>query len=563
MGLFCRATQSVLFVFVLMATTRVYGQPPVPGTVEPGQIEKYFEPRPRPPPKRDIIVPPSPAERVPPEAEGIRFVLSDIAIDGMTVYSKPDLTPVFQSYLGKEVSLAQVYEIAQSLTARYRNDGYILSQVIVPPQRIRNGIVRLQAIEGYIDQVKLQGDPIDRPSLVIAYVDKIKASRPLRAKVLERYLLMLNDLPGVVARGTLLPAERQPGASDLIVTVSQRKIGASFGITNRASDFLGPWQANLHLAANSVLGLYEYTSLLLVTSLGNDRLRFGSLSHGQLLGAEGTAVNLYVNGVDAKPGLLGVILQDIVPRSISTGITFSHPLIRTRTDNLHLRGGFTYFNGVTEFSGITLFDDRIRAFRVGATYDVLDRWYGSNVVDLELGQGVDVLDASDEDSLDVSRPGAPSDFTKLNLYAARLQSLTPTWSVFGAVTGQYAFNKLLSPEEFSYGGEPFGRGYDPSELVGDSGGAVALELRYQGPRFTDWVNNYLLYAFYDAGIVWRRDPGIGEERDESAMSAGLGLRFNLPYGISGFVEYAQPLTREVAAEGDDDARFFMGIAATY
>ena len=46
----------------------------------------------------------------------------------------------------------EAYRDAHSLrmSARYRNDGYILSQVIVPAQSVEGGVVRLQAIEGHV-----------------------------------------------------------------------------------------------------------------------------------------------------------------------------------------------------------------------------------------------------------------------------------------------------------------------------------------------------------------------------------------------------------------------------
>ena len=310
------AVRGLLCLLALFSIARVYGQPRLPGAVEPGQIEKQFERPPAPPPRRETIVPPSPTERAPPEAEGIRFVLNDILFDGMTAYSKQDLVPLYQSYVGKEISLALIYTIARALTSKYRNDGYILAQVIVPPQRVRDGAVRLQAIEGYIDQVEFRGDAIDRPSLVNAYAAKIKASRPLRADVLERYLLLLNDLPGMVARGTLLPAKRQQGASDLIITISQRRLGAALEIDNHASEFLGPWQATLDLAGYSALRLYENTALSLVSSLGNDELYFGSLSHEQPFGSEGTRVKLYASGVDSKAWARGCSLEHRDPLRI-------------------------------------------------------------------------------------------------------------------------------------------------------------------------------------------------------------------------------------------------------
>ena len=40
-------------------------------------------------------------------------------------------------------------------------------------------------------------------------------------------------------------------------------------------------------------------------------------------------------------------------------------------------------------------------------------------------------------------------------------------------------DELLSTEEFKLGGLTFGRGYDPSELTGDSGLGTALELQFQ------------------------------------------------------------------------------------
>lgn len=122
-----------------------------------------------------------------------------------------------------------------------------------------------------------------------------------------------------------------------------------------------------------------------------------------------------------------------------------------------------------------------------------------------------------------------------------------------------AFNDLLNPEEFAFGAEPFGRGYDPAELVGDSGAALKLELRYTRFLPESSLLGYTAYGFYDAGKVWRRHP-IAQSAAESAAAAGLGVRLSFARGVTGFVELAQPLTHDVAAEGDRGARFFGGVA---
>jgi len=119
---------------------------------------------------------------------------------------------------------------------------------------------------------------------------------------------------------------------------------------------------------------------------------------------------------------------------------------------------------------------------------------------------------------------------------------------------------LLSSELFAFGGEPFGRGYDPSELVGDHGAAGKLELRYAGQFALGQPMSYQAYGFYDIGRVWSRTPGQ-EAGDQSAASAGIGARIVFGPSFNGFIEFARPLTRPVAAEGAKDARIYAGISA--
>ena len=124
--------------------------------------------------------------------------------------------------------------------------------------------------------------------------------------------------------------------------------------------------------------------------------------------------------------------------------------------------------------------DNIRAVRIGATYDKADHWMGTNLLDIEVSQGISGLGSSKNGDPMLSRPSGKVDFTKAAIYAARLQTITSHISLLVAGNAQYAFTDLLSSELFSFGGEQFGRGYDPSELVGDTGAAGKAELRYTG-----------------------------------------------------------------------------------
>src|SRR4051812_21388555 len=226
--------RSLAGALLLLAVSGAFAQ--VPGTVQPGQIERQFE-RPREPQAPiEVVAPPAPEQRAPADAERVRFVLSSVQVSGATVYTPETLSAAWQSLIGKEVSLAQLYDVAAALTRKYRNDGYILSQVVVPVQTIRDGSVRLQAVEGYVANARVAGDAPAAGGLVESYLERIRQSRPLRSDVLERNLLLINDLAGVTARATFTPSS-QAGASDLTVQLTQARRVFAVGVNNRGSKF--------------------------------------------------------------------------------------------------------------------------------------------------------------------------------------------------------------------------------------------------------------------------------------------------------------------------------------
>jgi len=534
----------------------------LPGAVQPGQIEQQFKPEPKMragQPER--VIAPEVDQRIPSHAKDIRFKLTKMVIEGSTVYSENEFQSIYQKHLNKEVSLLVIYQIASLLTAKYRNDGYILSRVIVPVQSIEFGEVRLKAIEGYVARVIIEGANGDWRKLVERYAEKIKKSRPLRNVVLERYLLLMNDLPGAFAQAMIRASESEPDASEMTVQFSQRKVQGGLSADNRGGEWLGPIRISADLAINSVLGLQERTALRVISS-GNDKLTFASIAHEEIIGPDGGKLNLSASMTRAKPKEIFFIPLNLETSSQTAALTYNYPLIRSRSQNLSLRGSLTAHNGKTEIFDVEDTRERIRAFRLGATYDRADSWRGINLLDIELSQGIKGFGSSDNNDIMLSRSNGRVDFTKATLYAARLQSLTRRFSVLAAVNAQYAWTDLLLSELYSFGGEQFGRAYDPSELVGDHGVAGKLELRFTDtlPFGSDY--DYTFYGFYDVGIVYQRLPG-GDDRSESAASAGPGLRLSLGQNVSCYAELAIPLTHEVAAEGNRDAKGYAGVSIRF
>ena len=556
---------SVLLSTVLVAFAPAAFAQTVP-TVEPGHIEKRFEQRnlPARTPAPIIQAPrPEAAGGVTAGAGSIQFQLNGVQVEGVTAYAPEEVNAIFAPLKGKRISLADLQRAVNELTTKYRADGYILSKAVLPAQQFGkgNGVVRVQVVEGFVGQVVVEGEQGKR-ELVRRYLNKIEGNRPLNIKDLERYLLLANDLPGISAKAVLRPSATV-GAADVVVTVEQDRFEGSLAADNRGTTFLGPVQFTGIAVANSLLGLNDRTTARAIVTSDVDELTFFDVSHEQQIGTEGTKVKLTVARSDSNPGA-SLEPLDIEGESTTYGIRAQHPFIRTRTKNLTGNIAFDVRDTKTDLSGLFFSEDKIRAVRVGADFDIADPLGGVTLTNVLMSQGIDALGATD-DGAGRTRADGAHDFTKFELSITRRQDLSfGGLSLLAAVTGQYALDPLLSAEEFTVGGLGFGQAYDPSELAGDHGAAFHTELQYGNVLGYRWFDSYQAYVYYDIGAVWQETSAITPDSDQQSLaSAGLGLRFNINETFSGSTEIGFPLTRDVAAEGDNNPRFFFSLISRF
>jgi len=215
-----------------------------------------------------------------------------------------------------------------------------------------------------------------------------------------------------------------------------------------------------------------------------------------------------------------------------------------------------------------LYTDHLRNLDFGGTYSFADKYYGADIINVDIRQGLPILGYTSDTGLNaaVSRPGGHGTFTKVAAQYSRLQAIKGPWTLFGTLQGQYSFDPLLASEQFTFGGSIIGRGYDVAEVIGDSGAAASLELRYDLGVGKWLVQTLQFYTFYDAGMIWNYKFIGGTPRKVSATSTGIGVRFFMTKYISGNLMWTQTLTKQVAAEeliGDGRRpRVFFSIVAS-
>ncbi|HLJ63575.1 MAG TPA: ShlB/FhaC/HecB family hemolysin secretion/activation protein, partial [Stellaceae bacterium] len=437
------------------------------------------------------------------------------------------------------------------------------SQALVPAQRISNGAVRLTVVEGFIDRIILKdgsGAP-EQDTLIRDMAQGITASKPLRSRDLERALLLINDLPGVSASAYLEASKTVPGAADLVLVVERKSIDALASIDNRGTRFLGPYQGTLQGSINNALGLDDRTSIRLINTVPFRDLHYGDIDHEEQLGSDGAKLGLGFFYSDAHPEHN----QGLHDQDYSGSLQLAYPLIRSRAENLSLRARFELSDFKASNGGGTLSEDKLLVGRFQGSYDLTDIWVRLPATDLaliEVSQGVPGGPASRKGS-DLSRAGAEPGFTKVAGTLSREQSLVFGFSVLAAGAWQYSGDVVPASEEFGFGGTEFGRGYDPSEILGDSGVAGKLELRWGQAPGLAWFTSYQLYGFYDVGAVWANQNLFGFSQELTAASTGVGARVTINTHLSGYVELGVPLTRTVAAEGNRDPRVFFGITGRF
>lgn len=534
----------------------------VPSAAEPQRIDKRFEPPQVPGSVMEPEVPETKSYTPPADLKKIRFILKKINVKGSTVYSHNAFKRWQKRFIDKKVSLALVYRFAEKITTKYRNDGYLLSRAIVIPQKIKNGEVTIQIIEGYIGNLKIRGPVKGSKVFLKSYGKGLLRSSPLKAKDLERYLLLIDDLPGVSVESVLVPSKDEPGASELVLTLKHKDMDANAGIDNRGSKFNGPIQMRGGANANSALGIYDRLGIQGILTSQPDELFFFN-GFGEIpISSEGT--KLFVSGSFSKSEPGSSLKQfEVEGDSSSFTLRVSHPFIRSRGENLKGYFGFTSRNSETDLLGSNITTDRLRILNMGMAYDFVDRYRGVNLFSVDLAKGIDFLDATGPGSANLSRADGRSDFTKLSGDMLRLQQLGLGWSFLTAFSWQYAFDSVLSSEEFGLGGSQFVRAYDPSEVTGDQG--VALKLELQKGIKTDWsyLKSFQAYLYFDHGIVALRNTTAVQDDSSSLTSSGLGVRANINEWLSGYFEAGLPMSRDVGAEGNKDPRFFFSLNARY
>lgn len=530
----------------------------LPGVADPGRIVPPLQTASPPSTSEKLLAPPQAELSIPDTANHTSFELKHILLKGCTAFTVEEISAIYAPFIGKQVTLAQIYSIAQKITKHYREQGYFLSRAYIPQQEIDHGDLKIAVVEGFIGEVEVSAD---KSSLITALIERLKSEKPVSAYTLESFMLHMNALPGVNYVASL--ESLQHGTEGAVKLQLQEKPKAAQGqvsFDNFGSNFLGPHEATL-IYKRSLLPLQE-TTFSAITSTPTNELNYFGLDHAVAV-APDWMFHVGINTAKSHPGD-ALAANDIKSRSteITTGLTYQP--VRQLRENLTFTAELSGRNTNSDFlSDNPLTRDRIRLLRTGVSYDKIDPWNGYHAMHVDIQQGISGLGASQKGDENLSRAEATPDFTVFSLNYQQQRRLDQDWLGILQIAAQKSTVPLFSALQFGYGGQNFGRAYNPSEITGDDGIEAMLELRYDDIKL--WPDAHLSpYTFYDIGKVWNQATN-GETL--SASSAGFGIRLAHESGASSNLGLAWPLTRAAAnpiyGGNGNDPRFFFSIGYAF
>jgi hemolysin activation/secretion protein len=477
---------------------------------------------------------------VPRAVEELTFDVQDIQINGSTVYSAAELRSLIEPLVGKTARLSDIVALADLVEAKYRSDGYLLTRAFVPPQSVSNGIFQITVVEGYVSAVSVEGGDNATRRRVEIQMAAVLASHPLKLKVMETALLRSNELPGVNVSGLLRPSPTQPGASDLIVTVSAPLITSGLTLDNRGTQSTSRWTNAVDAAVRSPFGDGGQLQLYALSAVPNresERYAFQE-KYVMPLGADGLTVSLGALESHGAP-IPTTSGQEVVSNSVAVGPRLGYPIFVSREHKLSVDTGLTWQSADIRVGGVPTSHDEWRVFDFATTYSQNGFLDGTSSLTFVVAHGLHIFGASELGAASATRTGGDPEFTKFSAVVRRVQSLGGPFSASLLVTGQRSMDTLLLLEEVNFGGSQIGRGYDPAAITGDNGAGASFELRYDDPVAVSYLDAVQYYLFYDGARIWNNE---GPLDGNHLQSAGGGVRWTVSPKASFGLEYADELT---------------------
>jgi hemolysin activation/secretion protein len=480
--------------------------------------------------------------------------------EGNTVFSEKDLAPILSLYENREITAEELQEVKNKTTRFYIDNGYVTSGVVIPDQKMEDGIITLKIIEGRLTQINVSGNSWLRSGYVKKRVDLAAGDDPLNINTLQDRLKLIKQDPRIENINANLSPGLKPGESRLDVEIQEaRPYHLSMRFNNHNSPGIGAYRGEFEFSHLNLSGFGDSLTAQYDITEGLDDY---SVEYSLPFTRRDTTLTLKIERADAvvvaepfnelniesQTKTYSAAVRQPFFRSLAREIAAELKLEKRESQTRMLmfkEDGYAFSEGVPE-NGET-------------TVTVLR--FSQEWVERSLNQVI-AARSTFSFGLDLSSPTINETgpdgrfFTWLGQFQwLRRFGFLESQALF-RTDFRYSNTPLLPVEKFSIGGASTVRGYRENQLTTDNGIVSSLEWRVPMMKLKmPWVSKrendgeFQLCPFFDFGKGWNTDRPDPEPSD--IYSIGIGARWAVNKDIRAEIYWGKAL-RSITVSDEHD-----------
>ena len=474
----------------------------------------------------------------------ISFELKQVNCGSSEILTQEDIQSVTENYIGRQVTVQDLQELAEKITNLYRQKGYMTCGAVLPPQRIHEGIVEIRLIEGKTGEIHLTGNRHTKAGYITDRLGLKQGEIPNIDK-LNRDLRWFHGTNDVQLRVVMKPGAQEGTTDYEIIAFEPQNQSVTLYADNDGYETSGRWREGLFYSLRSLTGQRDALRGSFIRSQGTKAWSFGYSfpisKRGMRLDLNYASNRTKVTSGELKP--LGV-----EGNSTSYSLTWRVPV--HITEHSRHEAGLQYIRQTakTELGhGTNLVvpwvNDKIQRIIPYVSFT----HYGNSTV-LYHKHSFVLAKRSDIDGI--------SDTAKLYRLSSFWQKRYKSGQFWQArLDGQWGSSDYLaSSDRFFIGGVNSVRGYEEGFIGGDRGLAAGIE--YHIPL--DKAKHFSIFPFFDWGTV----GGDTAPEHRTLMSAGAGLEVRYKHLYS-TLTVGCPFKKDFYDNHLSGARVDFSLSATF
>lgn len=454
------------------------------------------------------------------------FDVWEYRIVGNTLLERVILQRALLPYLGAGKSSSVINDAADALEQLYRDTGYPTVFVDIPEQNVVAGVVRLQINPGIVSRLRVSGADYFTLSSLKKKVPSLHVGQTIHMPSVQQEIQKLHSYTQDLQAVPILKAGREPGTMEVELRVKDKlPLHGSLQLNNHYSantsktrlegsiSYHNLWQKFHSLKIMGQISpqhtdevqVMVATYVMPVNDASNRLAVYAVKSNSDISAVGGLAV-IGKGNIYGTRYVIPLKKQSRFIHSTTLGLDF-----KDVEDLVRLHGGgsiktpIQYAVVSSSYTATSLAENATTTYTAGIHFGLRG--------------------ANSRGEFENKRFKANPDFLYFRGSIKRNDYLPRDFNIESNINLQFSESPLISNEQFTAGGHQSVRAYHESQLLGDIGAALAVELSTFNLLHTDKNNFQLrLTAFVEAAYAETLESLPGQLNQQSLSGAGIGLR---------------------------------------